>query len=119
VTSKQATARRLMPMGSIPYLESNPASALEPIAQEVERVAAPSAVVAAAAVALPPERRDHRPAVSSEAAVAAAAVAQLAVSAARVARALVGVHQGAGVKAFCLPARPGSRRCYYSPQPIP
>ncbi len=101
-------------MGSIPYFESNPASALEPTAQEVERVVAPSAVVEAAAVALLPEHRDHRPAVSSD-----AAVAQLGESAARVARALVGVRQGAGVKAFCLPARPGSRRCYYSPQPIP
>ena len=109
-------------MGSIPYLESNPASVPAPIAQEVEPVVAPSA----AAVALLPEHRDHRPAVSFDAAapqlrpaVAAAPVAPLGESAARVARALVGVRQDAGVTVFCLPARPGSRRCYYSPQPIP
>ena len=111
-----------MPMGSTPYLESNPVSVPELTVQEVERVAAPSAVApfAAAVVLLQPEHRDHRPAVWSDAAVPQARpAAQLGESAARVARALVGVRQGAGVKAFCLPARPGSRRYYYSPQPIP
>lgn len=106
-------------MGSILYHESNPASAREPIAQVAERVVAPSAVVAVAAVALLPERRDHRPAVWSDAAVAAEPEARLGESAEPAAQALVGVRRGAGVKAFCLPARPGSRRCYYSPQPIP
>ena len=80
---------------------------------------APFAAVAAAAVAPLPECRDLRPAVSFDAAVAAAPVVPLGESAVREVPALVGVRQGAGVGVSCLPARPGSRRCYYSPQPIP
>jgi hypothetical protein len=97
-------------MGSILYLEWNPVSAPGPSAQEVEQV--PSAVVVASLL----ECTDHRPAVWSDVGVPQV---QPAVAVAPVAPEPGGVRQGEAAKAFCLPARPGSRRCYHSPQTIP
>lgn len=98
---------------------------VEPIAQAAQR-AAPFAVVAVVA-AQEPGRTDHRPAVWSDgpavvaaqaAAVARAGlVAQVVVWVARVAPG--GARRGAVVTAFCLPARPGSRRYYRSLLIIP
>jgi hypothetical protein len=86
-----------------------------PIAPGAER-APPFAVVAAVAVP-EPGRTDHRPAVWSD--EPAVAVARVVVWAALVARALGAARRGAVVTAFCLPARPGSRRYYRSPLFIP
>ena len=117
-------ARRLMPMRSIPYRGSNPASVPEPTAPEAEQVP-PSAVAVAVAVAL--ERTGHHPAVWFDARVVAVLVVaaevvpaeQPAVSAGPEAQAQHAVRQGEVVVMSCLPVRPGSRRCYYSPHPIP
>jgi len=107
-------------MGSILYLESNPASAPEPTAQEVERVAPSAAAVGAAAAALP-ECTDRRPAVWSHAGVpqVVALVVRPGASVAPGAPVQGGVRQVWGARAFCLPVRPGSRRCCHSPQTIP
>lgn len=92
--------------------ESNRVLALGPTAPAVAQVP-PFAVAAAVAVL---EHRDRHPAEWFDARglrappVVAAALALVVVPAAP-----GGVHQDADVIAFCLPARPESRRCYLSP----
>jgi hypothetical protein len=88
-----------------------------PIAPGAER--APPFAVVAAVVGQEPGRTDHRPAVWSDeppvAVARAVLVAPVVVWAALVARALGAARRGAVVTAFCLPARPGSRRYCRSP----
>ena len=116
MTSEPAKAPQRSPAGWIQRLESSQALATAPIEQ-----AAPPVPPFAVAVEVP-EHRDRHPAELFAAAgplVQQVVVAALVVSVVRAPAAPGDVRQGAAAIAFCLPARPGSRRCYHSPQSIP
>jgi hypothetical protein len=111
--------RRLWLRDWTPHLESNQVLAPAPTARAAAQLR-PFVLVAAVVLQ---ERTDRHPAVLFAAVVVAVAsvpgVPPVVGSAARALAAPGGVHQDADVIAFCLPARPESRRCYQSPQFIP
>jgi hypothetical protein len=106
-------------MDWFPHLESSQVLAMELTVEEAEGEAR---VPPFAAAVLGPGQTGHRPAEWFHAPalrVQQVVAAPVVVLVAQAAELPGGVRQGAGVIAFCLPARPESRRCYQSPQFIP